>query len=327
MVKRSRLLLAWILVLCSPQTHAVAFCALRDPVNTIYELFPEADAYRSSVKTVGRDARSAVLNQLPFALHFNELGRHTLYVALQEGETVGYVHARSEMGEWGITEYAWALSPDLRIRGVKVQRSRDPVLRGKSAALSAIVRGKDLAALEILFKTSSDAADKQLASLASSAMKTIVITENVWADEISPVGAYDTLEVSRKVFPEAIAFSRIAQLYDSKALAMLSELDLAQSPVFDRAALTAYTIQREDGATIAIAVHSPFELDHPNRQLLWIVSAEGDVELVYNRRTNRADQDFSSVVGYTPKDMKDCSTVADIAALEVSTVALRHLSE
>lgn len=92
-------LLLNLLLLLSVETQAVAYCALRDLVNTIYTLFPEADAYRSSVKTIGRSARQAVLDQLPFKIHFNELGRHTLYMALQNGDVIGMVHARSEMTE------------------------------------------------------------------------------------------------------------------------------------------------------------------------------------------------------------------------------------
>ena len=71
--------------LCSA-VHAQAFCALRDPNRQIYRLFPKATSYRSIVRTVGKDARREVGARLPFNLHFNELGRHTLYVPMRGDE-------------------------------------------------------------------------------------------------------------------------------------------------------------------------------------------------------------------------------------------------
>jgi len=44
--------LTFVLLVQTQSAFAVAYCALRDPVNTIYELFPEADSYRSSVQTI-----------------------------------------------------------------------------------------------------------------------------------------------------------------------------------------------------------------------------------------------------------------------------------
>ena len=75
---------------------AEAFCALRDPVSSIYQLYPNANAYRSIVRTVDKQTREHVISHLPsLRLHFSEMGRHTLYVALQDGKKLGYVHVLS----------------------------------------------------------------------------------------------------------------------------------------------------------------------------------------------------------------------------------------
>ena len=309
----------------TPDVQAEAFCALRDPVNTIYELFPTADGYRSNVKTVGRDARQTVLQELPLAMHFNELGRHTLYVAQKDGRTIGYVHARSEMSEWGLTEFAWAFTPNLTVSGVKIQRSRDPLMRRQSATeLSTVVAGKNIAMLRVMYDESLNNNDRFLATLLASALKTIVITRTVWQDEIDVM---DPVSISRSVFPSAMRFSPVQELYDARTLTMLAALDLTQSAAFDRTALVGYTIEGADGGSIGLAVHSPFDLDDPHRQLVWIVSPSGEIARVYNSHANEDDSDFGAVVGYAPESQHDCATVADIAALEIATLARRHLNK
>ena len=128
----------------------MAYCALRDPVATIYELFPEADNYRTVVRTVDRNTRKAVQELTQLKLHFNELGRHSLYIAQRGDAVLGYVHARSELGEWGLIELAWGIETDETIRGVKVQRARDPGLLepGAMDAHRPALLGKNLTQLQ-----------------------------------------------------------------------------------------------------------------------------------------------------------------------------------
>ena len=308
-----------------PSAQAVAYCALRDPVTTIYDLFPEANSYRSNVKTVGRGAREAVLTQLPFSLHFNELGRHTLYIAQRDGQPVGFVHARSELGEWGMTEFAWALSTDLKVLGVKVQRSRDPRMRQKvDNELAARVVGKDLVALRKQFENLPSAqADTQLATLLASAMKTLVITKAVWEDELPGL---DIVGIAKQARIDADELVAIDVLYDPNVQKALNLIELQDSPVFDRTALVGYRLKKANGKAVAIAVRSPFELDNPHRRLLWVISADGEIKLVHNQLTGHADDDFASVVGYAPGHARDCSSLADLAALEMATLARHHLA-
>ena len=315
-----------LLLICLPQlyipsAHGVAYCALRDPVNTIYSLFPEADNYRSSVKTVGREVREIVLRDLPFEMHFNELGRHTLYVVYKEGIKVGFVHARSEMGEWGLTEYAWALTPDMKIAGVKVQRSRDPNLRRTSGAtLSKQLLGKSLDELAGL----TTKASPQMKTVLKSAMKTIVITQNVWSDETQQI---DPIKLARAHLPQAEQLVLIDELYNMQTLTMLNDLEMGRSPVFDRSNLVGYKIQDKQGVFKAMAIRSPLDAAQQHRELLWIVADDGEIWSVHNVVTDQADPDFATVLGYAPRDIRDCSTLADIAALEIATLVRSHLVE
>ena len=70
-----------------------AFCALRDPAKMIYEFYPEATSYKSIVRTVDDQVRQTVGSELPFSIHFNELGKHTLYVPIKDSKPLGVVHA------------------------------------------------------------------------------------------------------------------------------------------------------------------------------------------------------------------------------------------
>lgn len=317
--------LAFALLAPVPQASAVAYCALRDPVNTIYELFPEAKSYRSNVQTVGRKAREAVTSQLPFSMHFNELGRHTLYVALKEAVPIGFVHARSESGEWGITEYAWAIRTDLSIQGVKVQRSRDPDIRKlTSTELNSYVEGRGLAGLSAERAIAIKAGDKLKTAVLSSAMKALIIIETVWGDEFSempPVHLYS------EQLTGAIGISKIDALYDPATLDQLARIGLAESPAFQRDSLAGYRLSNPNNQILALAVRTPNSVVSPSETLWWLVSRDGEIVRVTNGdKVSPATNMFESLLGRKPKNAQACSSLAELAALEISTLTRRHAS-
>ena len=51
--------------------QAAAFCALRDPLRVIKQLFPKSTQHQSLVKAINTDVRDKVSELLPFTLHFN----------------------------------------------------------------------------------------------------------------------------------------------------------------------------------------------------------------------------------------------------------------
>lgn len=159
---------------------AKPFCALRDPSHTIFELFPEADNYYSLVEKVDKGTKEAVLGLIPFTIHNKEIGKHTIYVAQKDGVPVGIVHVRTEPGEWGLVEIAWALHMDLKVRDYRFQRCREA---GCDADPSQVVLHKDLQELLAAYNENTDASGLPQTVL-KSAMKTVAITQLVWGEQI-----------------------------------------------------------------------------------------------------------------------------------------------
>ncbi len=178
---------------------AEAFCALRDPVNSIYQLYPNATSYQSIVRTVNQQTREHIITHLPnFNLHFSEMGRHTLYVALQDGQKIGYIHVRSEQSQWGLVEVAWALNLDLSVKDFVFQRARDPSRKYlETPDFKGQLIGRDFNTLRTLIDspfaefstplfTNKDAL-KLVTVVIKSAMKTVLITEQAWNDDLQTV--------------------------------------------------------------------------------------------------------------------------------------------
>ena len=315
-----RWLLAAALLLNASQASAVAYCSLRDPVNTIYEFFPEASNYRSSVQNVGREARQSVQQQLPFSMHFNELGRHTLYIA-QEGERrLGFVHARSETSKWGLTEFAWAFDVDMKVRSVKVQRSRDvKLLRYDQDALSSIVAGKSLSDLQKLYLDSEPGSIEHI--LASAGMKVLVVSQSVWPEEIlgESIGP---LLVDH--FGDEVVMRPIVNMYDEEVLTELGNLDFGVSPLFVRDRLKGYRVLDMTGQVLGMVAQSTFDLENNDKSLVWLIDRQGKLLSVTEEGQVSTFAAFESVIGNTPHTLEDCTGPAELGALELAVLARSH---
>lgn len=187
-------------LLCIPslnsEVHAQAFCALRQPHRAQQRLFPESDSLETYTNEVTDEHRAQVKKELSFTIHSAELGLHTLYAVFKgEGDQkkhIGYIHVRSEEGEWGLIEITWALSPDLQVRDFTFQRCRDAgrqevqqdhfksFLRNKSSKELRAVLTPEGNALKIPIKELSDDAQALAYLLIRSALKTIAVTRAVW---------------------------------------------------------------------------------------------------------------------------------------------------
>lgn len=51
------------------------------------------------------------------------------------------------------------------------------------------------------------------------------------------------------------------------------------------------------------------------------IGSTGELLTVYNSKIDGVDADFEHVVGMEFADVKDCSTIAELAALEIQTLA------
>lgn len=207
---RTALFLA-VVTLSLPQVSSAAFCSLRDPVAALQRLFPESERHRSIVRPVGREQRDAVGSRLPFSLHFNELGQHTLYVALHGQEPLGVIHARSEASKWGLMEVAWALNLDMTIHGFYLQRCRSP--RCSDAAIAELqseLTGKPFEKVREMLDSSGEKlgtiarlqfSEQQdvVIPIIRSALKTIAVTESTWKEDLIELRA---LKMAHAHFPE-----------------------------------------------------------------------------------------------------------------------------
>ena len=165
-----------------------ANCALRNPDRQIFEIFPQATSYRSVVENVGSSIRPDIEAKVGGPITFNEMGKHTLYVVLNRRKTIGFIHARSEIGSRGTVELVWALDLDLAIKDFRVQRSRERHTAAvKSAGFRELLIGKGAAELQERLRNGDGAANfrapgvpVQAAGLVGtvirSGVKTLVIT-------------------------------------------------------------------------------------------------------------------------------------------------------
>ena len=181
--------------------EAQAYCALRDPVRTIYQLYPDATSYRSIVATVGESARSDIASKSGLTLHHGELGRHTLYVALRGDRPIGLVHVRAESTRWGLTEVAWALDFDLRVVDFRIQRSRSAsrntleseafrtLLKGRTSASLASTIAPGAARLVLAGAPLSENDQSLVVAVVTSGVKAIAATDSVWGADIARLRA------------------------------------------------------------------------------------------------------------------------------------------
>ena len=283
-----------------------AYCALRDPVRVLYETYPDADGHRSIIRTVTVEDRAAIADVLPFTIHFDELGRHTLYITLREGLPLGVVHVRSERGRYGLTEIAWTLDLDGRITDVALQRCRDADLRAAvNDELRARVKGADVSTLLRLLD--EDEWSDEARVLLRSAAKTAVVTIIVWGDDLLPARAAERVAIA---WPGTGAVPTL-QPVDRSSLSSDAGLDAESIHV--------WTVTRADGTDLGTLVRSLWSLDGHRAELWWQMNQGGrivDVDILASddRGIKTA---FREVIGLEVSNVDQCATAAGVAAGEV----------
>ncbi|MBT7916169.1 MAG: hypothetical protein HN617_01370 [Planctomycetaceae bacterium] len=223
--------------------QAQAYCALRDPVRQIGELYP-GFSYMSHVGVVTTEARKEVGTRLPFTLHFNELGSHTLYAVSNGDARVGYVHVRPEITRWGIMEITWSLDADLRIQDFAFQRCRNrrrAIMEGDG--FKKQLQGKSLDELiELLNEDGTDISAGGLevstldhefaAAIVRCALKTIAVTTIVWRDEVK----------TAMVLPESRNLHQVAEVYTPAVRQALERMFIADNADIERKTVNVFRI-------------------------------------------------------------------------------------
>jgi len=301
-----------------------AYCSLRDPVMAIRTLYPQSNQYRSLVKTITTEARTNIAQRLPFTLHFNEIGRHTLYVAKQKNTPVGFVHARSELSEWGVIEIAWAITPDFKVHDFYFQRCRSPACNERlRTRLLVDIKNKSVGELLLMLSTDGKSLapeyfddyqnDNDLVlSLIRSSLKTIAATEFGWFEEVRSARR---LNVVVKHFPQIVA-PRLEPLNSDKKATYRMPRALAPSYSYvDQSSIQAFRVL-DKSKEIARLVEARWVIENQTGEFSWLFNQAGEVLALTQHDPMPSDdvsQSFSGLRGRDLSSMENCATAAEVS--------------
>ncbi len=318
--------------------EARAFCSLRDPISAIRQLFPSSNGFLSTVRVINAEARTKVATMLPFTIHYNELGKHTLYTALDQKHPLGFVHVRSEMGSWGLMEVAWALTPELVIRDLSFQRCRSSVCNEPMRVeLSQLVGGKSWIQLAGLLESDGANLKQNLTekygananfvlAIVKSAMKTALVTEISWPQEVARVMAANLSNAGGHAGVKGAEFRKHS--VSSAAVASLRERNGELAISFPELVEVFALHRGADGQ--GWLVTNPWRWNGQSGTGYWLFSSEGKVEGLRSlpvRPAGPTTAAFRSVVGQVFTHRADCETWVELMATDLFSLALASLEE
>lgn len=246
----------------------------------MFDAYPESDGYRAIVREVDTEARNYVERRLPFRVHFNELGDHTLYVALRGKRPLGLIYVRSEESEWGLTEIAWHLSLDLRVREFKFHRCRNRYRNALEQSLFAKkLTGLDYeSVIALLTRTGRlgevrryvpRGAEELATTVVRSAAKALVVIHSVWNAELEKL---QDLELGMSAFPHADSFERLV----SENRVDASEASKTPKSKMVRS-VRAVQARAEKRRLLGRVIETRLHLDSENLVVRWHLGPENEV--------------------------------------------------
>lgn len=185
----------------------------------IFRAYPEADSFMRIERNVDAQARAEVERQLPFKVHFNELGPHTLFVAFRARRPIGLVYLRSEEAEWGLAEIAWSVSLDLRVYGFQFLHGRSRHLEAlENSAFAKNLVDQDFADIVEKLRSDLDAnkgvppgAETLAKTVLRSCAKALLVTKTVWSEEVAKL---QDQAIGFAAFATAARFTRRVGRFD-----------------------------------------------------------------------------------------------------------------
>jgi len=331
--------LTLLLSLLPAQAMAQAYCALRDPASHIQQLYPDSTQFRSIVKTVDESARKHVSDNLPpNALHFGELGRHTLYVALRNRDVLGLVHVRSEESRWGLVEIAWSMDLALNIQDYSFQRCRNRARKLLEAnAIKDQFRGKNFTQLKAFLADDGHSANRSALEVPDKAaelagvvvrngLKTLLVTEQVWAMEIE---ALQMLQNAQRAFPDARSVELTSFNNDATVKKALHQAFGSASLGTDRSQSKTARVLGKDRQTLGVILRGQHAIAGQPLTLWWAISPDLTIEAVQTPSpwpSQQVEQAFSQLAGKTFASSESCGTQTELMALEAIITARPLLS-
>ena len=246
---------------------------------------------------------------------------------------MGLVHARSEAGNWGLSEIVWSLSPDLAVEDFNFQRCRS---RKRSAveqeAFKRQLIGKDFQQLKAMLSQDGNAlaegkvtiaadAEELATNVIRSALKTIAVTEYTWEQELRVI---QPLHHVNQAFAETARIEKVNEPYSEQVIKIFQSAfntsSGKDSSAIKREEVEFYKSIAEDSSEAGFVVKTPWEMQNTRLDLWWYVRKDGVVAEVKsqggwpNAKTEKA---FEAVVGLATDNLHKCSSAAEIAGAEV----------
>ncbi len=330
--------IVWLFILFSllpAQVFAQAYCALRDPASHIQQLYPDSNQFRSIVKTVDESARDYVAeNMPPNALHFGELGRHTLYVALRDKEILGLVHVRSEESRWGLVEIAWSMDLGLKVQDYSFQRCRSRVRKVMEANnIKDQFRGKTFSEMKVFLAEDGRSANREALNVPDNAaelaavvvrngLKTLLVTRQVWAMEIE---ALQMLKNAQLAFPAAQQIQLAEQTPTSPAVTVALKSAFGNASIgTDRAQIKLARVLDHQGNALGVIYRAQHTISGEPLTLWWAIRTDLTIEAI-NADTpwpsSQVESVFKQLTGKTFNNSESCGNRAELMALEAIITA------
>ena len=299
-----------------------AYCSLRDPVSAINMLYPNASHHRSITREVDRNSRDMVAKRLPFTLLFNELGKHTLYTVMDKKIPLGFIHARSELSNFGLIEIVWALNPDMTIKDSYLQRCRNKKCRDAAfiADIKLRINNKTFDELHALIKQESPITDSTsknaftenntdlTQAIIKSALKTIAVTEAVWEKDIN------NARREKLIYSQ---FGNSKELSISATSGNPSHTKDHKNITFNMVyptSIETYKVTSEQ-QKLATIVYAKWEQYGYNGAFNWLFSNDGTVLNIQPNRpwpNNEIAHEFEQTLGKNISDKSQCNSATEL---------------
>ncbi len=308
---------------------SAAFCSLRDPVETIKTLYPASTSFKSSVKIIDENVRNKVQELLPpNTLHFSELGKHTLYMVFKNDKPMGYVHVRSEESKWGLVEIAWAMTLDLKVNDFKFQRCRNrqklvigndefrDQLKGKTYhEVTEMLQADGLSLNTDKVKVSPKA--KALAEIVlRCGMKTLLVTELAWGDEIKK-NRLSQAAVTH--FKDMASVEVFTDAVDGSISTILNKAFDGADTGIDRSSVAVAKVYDGKKKVLGMIYEGQLTIDQQKTSMTWAIGSDGKIIHVENAngwRNTSTQYAFEKTIGHHYKNSNQCNDRAELLTLE-----------
>ena len=334
----------WAAGLAPVCAQAQAYCALRDPVRQIYSICPEAQSYRSIVRTVGDTAREQVTDRVPYPLHFTELGQHTLYIGVDGRRPVGLIQARSERSRRGLVEVVWAFDLDMRVMDFTLQRCRargDARNAVEGEAFKELIIGSSFEQLVGLLSPDgqtltpkAEAVIREHPALAAvivrCGIKTLAAVEAVWDEDVTAARDWHAV---LGFFPAAERLVAVADPYGTEVLSRLAAYGLSDRSAIEREQVRMLIAQDQDGTGLGAVVQTDCRFGDQTFTFCWGVDAAGRLREGVCRSGELDEQTVEAldqITGYSLDEIdRDASCAGPMAlvATEVLVSVMPYLPQ